>query len=126
MTETTFTPGTIVWHDLTVPDAEAIKTFYCQVVGWQAQPHNMGEYDDFDIITPATGQTVTGICYARGANADLPAQWLMYVAVEDVAACAERCLAAGGQLVVEPRLLGDSQFCIIQDPAGAILALLEV
>lgn len=26
-------PGTIMWHDLTVPDAEAVRDFYAAVVG---------------------------------------------------------------------------------------------
>ena len=30
--------GSIVWRDLTVPDAAAIKDFYSQVVGWKSAP----------------------------------------------------------------------------------------
>ncbi len=117
--------GSIVWHDLTVPDAGAIKDFYCDVVGWQADPHDMGEYNDFDIKTIQDGETVTGICYARDSNAHLPPQWLIYVQVADVQASATRCLELGGQILDGPRMMGANHFCILQDPAGAVLALID-
>ena len=117
--------GSIVWHDLTVPDAIAIKDFYCDVVGWQAAPHDMGSYQDFDIKTPEDGAIVTGICHARATNANIPPQWLIYVQVKDVDASAQRCLNLGGQVHDGPRQMGDNRFCVIQDPAGAMLALIS-
>ena len=35
-------PGTIVWWDLTVPDAAAVRDFYARVVGWTSRDHPMG------------------------------------------------------------------------------------
>ena len=52
--------GTIVWTDLTVSDAESVRDFYSEVVGWQAEDHNMGEYNDFDMNAPASGKSITG------------------------------------------------------------------
>jgi predicted enzyme related to lactoylglutathione lyase len=117
--------GSIVWQDLTVDNAEEIKQFYCDIIGWQAMPQNMGEYQDFNIITPGNGETVAGICHARGDNANLPAQWLIYITVEDADQSAQRCVALGGKIIDGPRAIGDQRFCIIQDPAGAVLALIS-
>ncbi len=117
--------GSIVWTDLTVENASEIKNFYSQVVGWTASPHDMGDYHDFDIKTPDQAQTVAGICHARGANAGIPAQWLIYILVEDVAESARRCQALGGRIVDGPRAVGNSRYCIIQDPAGAVAALID-
>ncbi|MCB8942411.1 MAG: VOC family protein [Ardenticatenaceae bacterium] len=117
--------GTIVWRDLTVKDAEGIRDFYCEVVGWQAAPHNMGDYDDFDIKTPDSGEVVTGICHAQAANAHIPPAWLLYVAVADVEASAARCVALGGKVLDGPRPMGESRFCVIQDPAGAVMGLMS-
>jgi hypothetical protein len=78
------TVGAIEWCDLTVSDAENVKDFYCSVVGWDSSAASMGEYDDFSINLPKTGDTVAGICHARGDNSDMPAQWLVYVRVRDV------------------------------------------
>ena len=116
--------GAIVWQDLTVEDAEGIRDFYCEVVGWQAAPHNMGEYDDFNIKT-AAGEVITGICHARATNANIPPVWMLYVNVEDVDKSAARCLEFGGQVLDGPRMMGDSRFCVIQDPAGAIIGLIR-
>ncbi|MGD8396469.1 MAG: VOC family protein [Candidatus Eiseniibacteriota bacterium] len=118
-------PGTILWHDLTVPDAGAVRDFYATVIGWRSEPVSMGEYDDFNLLAPGSDESVAGICHARGSNADLPPQWLVYVAVDDVDACAARCREAGGSVVAGPRAVGGGRFCVIRDPAGAVLALYQ-
>lgn len=117
--------GSITWRDLTVENAEEIKDFYCKLVGWTATPHDMGEYRDFNINTPGSGETVAGICHARGMNANLPPQWLNYVTVEDADTCAKRCVELGGKVIDGPRAMGEYRFCVIQDPAGAVLALIS-
>ena len=71
--------GTITWFDLTVPNAKEIKEFYSKVVGWKSEPVSMGDYNDFNMNLPAGDETVTGICHARGGNADIPAQWMIYI-----------------------------------------------
>jgi predicted enzyme related to lactoylglutathione lyase len=38
------TPGKISWVDLTIPDAEAVRTFYEAVAGWTSDPVSMGDY----------------------------------------------------------------------------------
>lgn len=117
--------GSIAWTDLTVENAEEVKAFYSEVVGWDAAPHDMGDYHDFDIISPGSGKVVTGICYARGVNANIPPVWMIYIAVDDVAGSAKRCVELGGKLIDGPRLMGGKPFCVIQDPAGAVAALIS-
>ena len=117
--------GEIVWRDLTVPDAEGVKQFYEQVVGWQAKDHDMGDYNDYDINLPGSGECVAGICHASGSNAGIPPQWIIYVTVESVAASANKCQELGGEVLDGPRKMGDSNFCVVRDPAGAVLALIE-
>lgn len=115
--------GSIVWRDLTVQNAAEVRDFYREVVGWKSSPHDMGDYEDYNIHPPSTDEVIAGICHARGANANVPPQWLMYVSVEDVDACAKRCTELGGKVVDGPREMGGSRFAVIQDPAGAVLAL---
>ncbi len=134
--ETTTPYGRIAWHDLTVPDAEAVRDFYQAVVGWKSDAVSMGDYDDFTMIAPVRsantdasassgggGEAVAGICHARGANADLPAQWLLYVTVADVGQSAQACVSRGGTLLTPIKAIGDAHFCVIRDPAGAVCAL---
>lgn len=117
--------GTIEWCDLTVNNAPQIKDFYSDVVGWQSTPESMGDYEDFSITLPESSDTVAGICHARGSNSNLPAQWLMYVRVENVKTSAEKCIALGGEILDGPRVMCGNQFCVIKDPAGAVLALVS-
>jgi predicted enzyme related to lactoylglutathione lyase len=126
MSEATKTAiGTIVWRDLTVPDAEGLQEFYSSVVGWQSSPHGMGEYHDFDMKVPESGEIVAGICHARGENANIPPYWLIYVTVEDVVRSAERCRELGGEVIEGPRMMGHYRFCVVRDPAGAVIGLVS-
>ncbi|MCY4365546.1 MAG: VOC family protein [Chloroflexi bacterium] len=117
-------PGSIAWQDLTVPNAPEIRDFYCQVVGWTYTDHDMGDYADYNINLSGSGQTVAGICHARDSNANIPPQWLVYIVVEDVAQSAQKCVELGGKLIDGPRDMGGQTFCVIQDPAGAVAALI--
>ena len=117
--------GQICWQDLTVDNADEIRQFYSKVAGWKSQPGNMGQYEDFNMIAAGTGEPAAGICHTQGTNANLPPQWLIYIAVEDADACAERCQAEGGEVVDGPRAMGQGRFCVIKDPAGAVCALIS-
>jgi hypothetical protein len=117
--------GAITWFDLTVKDAPKVREFYCKVVGWKASPVDMGGYEDFCMNRPADRRTVAGICHARGENAPLPPQWLLYINVANLDASLKRCRAARGKVLVNVRPLGEGRMAVIQDPAGAVVALFE-
>lgn len=118
--------GTVAWRDLTVPDAGPIRDFYSRVVGWTAEPVDMGGYADFNMKMPGAAQPAAGICHARGSNAALPAQWLMYIVVEDLKHSLAEVAALGGSVVSAPRSAGGGEFCVIRDPAGAVCALYQL
>jgi len=123
--ETTPRPGSIGWFDLTVPDAEGVRDFYAAVVGWTPAPVAMEGYEDF-MMSNADGEAVGGVCHAKGPNDGMPPQWLAYVVVADLAASMARCHELGGEVVDGPRGLGAfGTFCVVRDPAGAHLALVE-
>ncbi len=118
--------GSIGWTDLTVDNAEEIRNFYSEVVGWKADPIDMGGYNDFNMTQPASGEAVAGVCHARGGNTGLPTQWIMYVTVEDIESSADRCKQLGGKVLTGPTgSAGKDRTCVIQDPAGAVIALYQ-
>lgn len=123
--KSSFTIGSIEWCDLTVEHAGQVSDFYTKVVGWDTSPASMGDYDDFNVNIADSAETIAGICHARGGNSNFPAQWLMYVRVESVTASVDMCLANGGKVLEGPRKMGSSDFCIIEDPAGAVIALVS-
>lgn len=118
--------GSVAWVDLTVPEAETIRDFYRDVTGWNPKPVSMGDYSDYTMHTPASNHAVTGVCHARGGNAGLPAQWLVYIIVADLDASIARCVELGGKVIAGPKPMGpQDRFCVIQDPAGAVAALYQ-
>lgn len=122
----TFLPGAIVWTDLTVQNADAVREFYREVVGWGTTPVEMGGYSDYTMTTPADGSAVAGVCHARGVNAGIPAQWLIYINVADLDESMARCTKLGGSVVFGPKSMGrHGRYCVIRDPAGAVAALLQ-
>ena len=117
--------GRIEWMDLSVVDASRVKDFYCAVVGWDSSEVDMGSYSDFNINLPGTHNTVAGLCHARGNNENLPSQWLIYVRVENIKESVTKCEKLGGKVLSGPRRMAGTNFCVIQDPAGAVLALMS-
>ncbi|WP_281558874.1 VOC family protein [Thalassomonas sp. RHCl1] len=116
--------GELAWIDLTVGNAIEVKDFYQQVIGWQAEAVDMGEYNDYSMNHPETNEPVTGICHARGVNADLPASWLPYFLVADIEQAAKQVVAQGGELLTEIKSMGGAdRYVVIKDPAGAACAL---
>src|SRR5215203_6632800 len=99
--------------------------FDLTVVGWTVEPLDMGDYADYVMKSPETGEWTAGICHARGVNADLPPQWLVYITVPDLEASLAQCLALGGTQLTP--IKGDhgseNSYATIQDPAGAVLTL---
>jgi predicted enzyme related to lactoylglutathione lyase len=118
--------GRIGWIDLTVDDADGVRDFYGAVTGWSAEPVDMGAYHDFNMIPPGGDEPIAGVCHARGANADLPAQWLIYITVADLDASLAQCGERGGTVVAGPKQMGGmGRYAVIRDPAGAVAGLFE-
>lgn len=117
--------GRIGWIDMTVDNAAEMRDFYSAVVGLVPEAVSMGDYDDYSMTMPGSGEAAAGICHARGGNADIPACWLIYFTVDDVDASAAACVEQGGELVIDPRGLAGGRFCVIRDPNGAVAALYQ-
>lgn len=117
--------GTVGWKDLTVENAESVRDFYMAVAGWTAQPIDMGGYDDYVMLPPGGGEPVGGICHRRGANTDVPAQWLLYIVVADLEAALVQVAQRGGRVLTAPRAAGGGRFAAISDPSGAVSALYQ-
>jgi predicted enzyme related to lactoylglutathione lyase len=117
-------PGTITWTDLTVERAETLRDFYASVAGWAPEPVSMAGYSDY-VMNDAAGEPAAGICHARGSNADLPPQWLVYITVENLDHSVAECQRLGGSVLTPPRGYAGGRYCVIKDPAGAVCALYQ-
>ncbi|MFI0355842.1 VOC family protein [Actinomadura sp. 9N407] len=120
--------GSLIGLDLTVPNAPQVRDFYAAVIGWGVQGLKTGEqYDDHDdyFMTGHDGVPVAGVCARAGENADLPPQWMPYIAVDDLEAAVKKTLDLGGSVVAGPKGEGPGAYCVIKDPAGATLAVMQ-
>jgi predicted enzyme related to lactoylglutathione lyase len=111
--------GAITWTDLTVKPARKVRDFYAAVVGWKSSEVQMGGYSDFCMNQPADGRTVAGICHARGENAALPAQWLIYINVANLKRSLAACRRRGGKVMCPQREMAGGKMAVIRDPGGA-------
>jgi uncharacterized protein len=119
--------GCIAWLDLTVADAPATRDFYRQVVGWSVQDVEMedaGErYVDYNMVGD-DGNPAAGVCHARGVNQGLPAVWMIYLPVGDLAESIRRVEEEGGKIIKTTRgSTGELSYAVVQDPVGVYLAL---
>jgi len=117
--------GAIGWIDLTVGNAEELRSFYSEVTGWKSASVDMGDYKDYCMIGPGDETMYAGICHARGKNEGMPVQWLIYINVAVLDDSLEKCAAKGGKTISPIRFMGKSRMAVIQDPAGAVAALFE-
>ncbi|WP_306253823.1 VOC family protein [Parvularcula sp. IMCC14364] len=125
--------GHILWTDLTVPDADNVRAFYEAVIGWSSQPVEMAGRTDFSMVAPGDtpgkpaehANVVAGICNKVGELADFPSQWLLYFGVADLGESLAACDRLGGKRLTKVITMGASNFCVIEDPAGAVCGLFE-
>lgn len=117
--------GTMAWLDLSVDNAEQVKSFYQDVIGWKAEHISMGEYDDYVMLEANENEPVAGVCHAQGVNKDLPAAWLPYFLVADIMASINAVQSSGGSLVSPVKTMGKDKYAVIKDPAGAVCAIYQ-
>lgn len=126
--------GDMAWMDLSVSHATQVKDFYQKVLGWRSEAVNMScdgeQYSDFAMSSNSSEETssvnfVTGICHAKGANADMPATWLPYFLITDIELAISTVQAEGGELVTDIKSMGEDKYVVVKDPAGAQCALYQ-
>ncbi len=122
MSEQARSAGRVGWVDLTVDDAEGLRDFYADVVGWRPEGCSMGDYEDYNLCDPADGEAQAGVVHRRGVNASQPGGWMVYFTVTDLPASVARCEARGGR-VLSDRSENGVGICVIEDPSGAVCAL---
>jgi uncharacterized protein len=121
---TSHAPGTFSWVDLATSDADAAKSIYSELFGWQSEdmPAERGTYTIFRL----DGKDVAA-CFAQGGDGDgVPPHWNSYVTVEDVDASVSRTGGLGGSVLMPAGdVEGLGRMGVIADPTGAPLALWE-
>jgi predicted enzyme related to lactoylglutathione lyase len=114
--------GTFCWHELMVPDPEAVMPFYEDLFGWQRSVGaEMGELGTYWLLKRGE-QNVAGLM-RQPPQVPVP-NWQPYIAVDDVDEATARAEALGATVMVPPEdVPGTGRFSILKDPVGAVVAL---
>jgi predicted enzyme related to lactoylglutathione lyase len=108
--------------ELHTGDLAKAKAFYSGLFDWKLQ----------DLPMPGGGSTYTMINVGSGTGGGMmsnpapgvPAHWLAYIGVDDVAAMTEKARSLGATIVQDAVEVGDyGWMSILTDPTGATFAL---
>jgi predicted enzyme related to lactoylglutathione lyase len=111
--------GHFVWHENLSSDAEAAKTFYSKLLGWEYEIYKPGEMDYAMISSGGAAHGGFWPEPPQGAKA----AWQGHVLVEDVDGAAERAKKLGGTILHGPMDMPEiGRFALIQDPYGAVVS----
>jgi uncharacterized protein len=111
---TTHPPGTCSWVDLATTDADAAKSFYGGLFGWQTEDAGAGY-----TMCLLDGAAVCGLAEMPDAH---PA-WTSYVTVADADGAAARAKELGGSAADAFDVLDAGRMAVLEDPQGAVFAV---
>ncbi|WP_189705959.1 VOC family protein [Streptomyces anandii] len=114
-----YTEGVPCWVDAQLPDVEAGKRFYGELFGWTFE--EKAAYGSF-VLARLDARPVAAL--APKTDGRMPTVWTVYFSTPDAPALAGRIRAEGGQVVGEPREVGDfGTAALAADPEGAVFGL---
>jgi predicted enzyme related to lactoylglutathione lyase len=119
-------PGTLVWNELLTREVDDAREFYTQLFDWGAQTADMG---DTTYTTFMNGERPAGgLMGMVGEDWEgIPPHWMLYFAVEDCEASADKAAELGGKIEVPPtEAAGVGRFAVISDPQGAVFSIIAM
>ena len=119
-------PLKVWWHELNTWDPEQARHFYNTTLGWDFQPTTLPDGTRY-WVAHKEGRAVGGIFQLTTPDFEgIPAHWMTYLAVDDIAAAQARAEGAGGEILRAAfRLPGVGRLSVVTDPDGAVIGLIE-
>jgi predicted enzyme related to lactoylglutathione lyase len=120
-----YKPGSFCWVELGTTNADAVKTFYKELFGWDYQD-GPGGPDMIYTMIKLNGKDVGGL-YQMPSDMlahGIPPHWLSYVSVASADGATAQAQAAGATVMKEPFNVFDAgRMSVLQDPTGAVFAV---
>jgi predicted enzyme related to lactoylglutathione lyase len=118
-------PGSLTWNELQTRDTAKAAAFYTGLFGWGAQNTDMG---GFNYTTFAVGERMNaGMMAIQPEWGEMPANWAVYLAVENCDASVTQVLALGGRVIMPPSDIPNTwRFAVVQDPQGAVFCVMQL
>lgn len=118
-------PGSFCWNELGTTDTKKAGDFYTGLFGWTREDMSGGpiEYTMFKNGDRGAG----GMYKITPEMGPIPPNWLVYFAVDDCDARAQKATELGGR-VMKPAddIPGVGRFAILLDPQGAAFAIIKL
>ncbi|HEX6885010.1 MAG TPA: VOC family protein [Planctomycetota bacterium] len=116
------------WSELSAADPDVAVRFFGRFLGWERDRHGLAgrtQPIEYSLLT-CRGRNVAGLypMVAAQRKRGVASQWLSYLFVADVDACAQQARALGAELLAAPREVFQlGRMAIVRDPQGALLGL---
>jgi|JRYL01.1.fsa_nt_gb predicted enzyme related to lactoylglutathione lyase len=116
-------PGRVCWNETYSTDDDKAQAFYTALVGWQAQPLDMGPAGIYRVQMLGDKQA-GGLM--KHPMPGMPSCWVVYFFVEDLAAATQKAKGLGASAMMEMIPIPNvGQFSMLTDPTGAMFALFQ-
>jgi predicted enzyme related to lactoylglutathione lyase len=120
-------PGSFCWNEVLTSDAEANKSFYPAVFGWDATRPTFAGAPESYTVWQLAGKPVGGMMQMTEENipAEVPPHWSVCFAVADCDATVARARELGASVTVEPVDMPIGRFAGLIDPQGASFTVMQ-
>lgn len=117
--------GTFCWNELVTRDMEGAAKFYTELLGWKAVDSGMPGMA-YTILKAGDKEAGGMMNMPPDVPNEVPAHWMAYITVDDVDAVAKKVAELGGEVFHGPQDVPNvGRFCIIKDPTGAVVSLMQ-
>lgn len=118
--------GTPTWIDLGTDDIAGAEAFYGALFGWTFtdQGEEFGHYRMIHAGEHLVGGAMSTAGMTCPEGGEVPTQWGVYLATDDIEATVAKALEAGAKPAVPPMPVGEQgTMAVVVDPAGAAVGL---
>ncbi|MCX6155675.1 MAG: VOC family protein [Candidatus Kapabacteria bacterium] len=116
--------GSFCWFEHGSHSADNSMLFYSKVFGWSSKKEQMAGMDYTTILNGVDG--IGGVYTFNENMQDVPPNWLVYFAINDIDAACEKIISFGGSVIMpKMHIEGVGAFGIFTDNQGGVFGLLQ-
>jgi predicted enzyme related to lactoylglutathione lyase len=122
-----YAPGTFCWVDLSTTDPAAAKSFYGELLGWEAEDMPTGDGGTYTMVS-IDGDSVAALQDqpAQQREAGIPPYWFSYISVASADETAAKAKELGATVHMDAfDVLDVGRMAVIADPTGAMFGAWE-
>lgn len=115
-------PGSLIWTEQMSRSSQENLDFYSAVFGWEF--HDMSTGDGRYASFVSESRDIGGVGEYGADGPELPAQWWVYLAVDDTDASVDQVVKLGGSVIRPPEDSPYGRIATVADNQGASFALM--